>query len=113
MPYHELKFMDFLGKNLKPNEKVYLLGGNDKLAEIYIVPGLLIYEYRVVVKSYVQLWCIFEDEEGDQYNLICLLKGTHSTNYNSEAPNMTKLIVKGENLDNYQDLRLSNYDIMV
>ena len=113
MPYHELKCSDFLGKNLKPMEKMYLLGGNDKLAEIYITQGILMFDYRVVVKNTVSLWCVFTDEEGDQYSLICLLTGTHSTQYNSTAPNITTLLVKGDDLEKYQDLRLSNYDVIV
>ena len=112
MPYHELKCSAFIGKNLKPHEKIYLLGGNDKLAEIYITQGLLIYDYRVVVKNYVPLWCLFTDEEGDQYSLICLWNGTHSTNYNSTAPNITTLLVKGDDLEKYHDLRLSCYDVL-
>ena len=112
MPYHEITFKNFIHKNLQPQEKVYLLGGNDKLAEIYIVPGILFFDYRLVVKSYVQLWCIFEDEEGDEYRLICLLNGTHTVNYNSEAPNITKLTVKGDALEKYHDLRISIHDVM-
>ena len=112
MVYHEFKVADFLGHNLKPMEKIYLLGGNDKLAEIYITQGLLMYDYKVVVKNTVPLWCIFEDEEGDQYSLICLLTGTHGTNYNSNYPNISKLYVKGDDLEKYQDLRLSSYDVI-
>ena len=112
MVYHEFKIADFLGHNLKPMEKMYLLGGNEKLAEIFITQGLIIYEYKVVVKNTVPLWCLFEDEEGDQYSLICLLTGSHSTNYNSDAPNITKLYVKGDALENYHDLRLSTYDVL-
>ncbi len=112
MPYHEFKVIDFLGKNLKPFEKMYLLGGMDKLAEIFITQGYVIYEYKIVVKNTVPLWCLFEDEEGDQYSLICLLKGQHITNYNSSAPNICKLYVKGDDLEKYQDLRLSPYDVM-
>ena len=112
MAYHEFKCMDFLGHNLKPMEKVYLLGGNDKLAEIHISQGMLIYEYKVVVKNFVQLTCLFEDEEGDSYSLICLLQGQHFTNYNSQAPNIVKMLFKGEALEQYQDLRLSDYDVM-
>ena len=111
MVYHEFKVVDFLGKPLKPNEKMYLLGGTDTLAEIYIVQGALFYDYKVVVKNYVSLWCLFEDEEGDQYSLICLTTGSHGTNYNSELPNITKLYVKGDELEKYQDLRLSCYDV--
>ena len=111
MAYHEFKCSDFIGSNLKPMEKIYLLGGNDKLAEIFITNGIIIYEYRIVVKNTVPLTCFFEDEEGDRYSLICLLSGTHSTNYNSTAPNITKLLCKGDALENYQDLRLSTSDI--
>ena len=110
MAIHEFKCVDFIGRNLKPQEKLYLLGGNDRLAEIFITQGSLIYDYKVVVKNTVPLWCVFEDEEGDQYSLICLLAGSHSTNYNSDAPNITKFYVKGDDLENYQDLRLSSYD---
>ena len=78
MAYHEFKVMDFLGHNLKPMEKVYLLGGNEKLAEIHISEGLLMYDYKVVVKNFVSLTCFFEDEEGDRYSLICLLNGSSS-----------------------------------
>ena len=112
MTYHEFKVMDFLGHNLKPMEKVYLLGGNDKLAEIHISEGLLIYDYKVVIKNFVSLTCFFEDEEGDRYSLICLLNGTHLVNYNSQAPNIAKMYFKGDALEQYQDLRLSDYDIM-
>ena len=108
MPYHEFKVADFLGHNLKPMDKMYLLGGNDTLAEIFITQGLIIYDYKVVVKNTVPLWCLFEDEEGDQYSLICLLTGSHSTSYNSSAPNITKLYVKGDALEQY-DLRLTDY----
>ena len=112
MPYHELKCSDFLGKNLKPMEKMYLLGGNDKLAEIHVSQGLLIYEYKVVVKNFVPLTCFFDDEEGDRYSLICLLNGTHFTNFNSQAPNLTTMYFQGEALEKYQDLRLSSYDVI-
>ena len=108
MVYHEFKVADFLGHNLKPFEKMYLLGGRDTLAEIYITQGTIIYDYRVVVKNTVTLWCLFEDEEGDQYSLICLLTGSHGTSYNSSAPNIAKLYVKGDDLEKYQDLRLSS-----
>ena len=112
MVYHEFKIADFIGHNLQPKEKIYLLGGNDKLAEIYITQGIILYEYRVVVQNTVPLTFIFEDEEGDQYSLICLLARTHGTSYNSEAPNITKLFVKGDALEQYQDLRLSSSDVM-
>ena len=75
MPYHEFKIGDFLGKNLEPQQKIYLLGGTDKLAEIFITQGALFYDYKIVVNSFVPLWCLFEDEEGDQYSLICLTTG--------------------------------------
>ena len=112
MVYHEFKVSDFLGHNLKPMEKMYLIGGNDRLAEIFITQGTLFYDYKVVVKNTVPLWCLFEDEEGDQYSLICLLSGSHSTNYNSEAPNIAIFYVKGDDLEQYQDLRLSSYDVL-
>ena len=111
MPYHEFKCGDFLGKNLEPQQKIYLLGGTDKLAEIFITQGALFYDYKIVVNSFVPLWCLFEDEEGDQYSLICLTTGQHTTNYNSSAPNMTTIYIKGDALEQYQDLRLSFYDI--
>ena len=111
MSIHEFICTDFIGKNLNPQEKLYLLGGNDKLAEIFITDGLVLYEYRLVVKNTVPLTFSFEDEEGDQYSLICLLTGTHSTQYNSTAPNITTLLVKGDDLEKYQDLRLSSYDV--
>ena len=107
MPYHEFKISDFIRKNLEPQQKIYLLGGTDTLAEIFITQGVLFYDYKIVVKNYVTLWCLFEDEEGDQYSLICLTNGTHSTNYNSSAPNMTKIYIKGDDLEKYHDLRLS------
>ena len=112
MAYHQFKVADFLGKTLKPMEKMYLLGGCDTLAEIYITQGTLFYDYRVVVKNYVPLWCLFEDEEGDQYSLICLIAGSHGTNYNSELPNITTFYAKGDELEKYQDLRLSCYDTL-
>ena len=112
MAYHQFKVADFLGKTLKPMEKMYLLGGCDTLAEIYITQGTLFYDYRVVVKNYVPLWCLFEDEEGDQCSLICLMTGSHGTNYNSELPNITTFYAKGDELEKYQDLRLSCYDTL-
>ena len=112
MVYHEFKVGDFLGHNLKPMEKMYLIGGNNKLAEIFITQGTLLYDYKVVVKNTVPLDCLFQDEEGDQYRLICLLPGSHSTNYNSEAPNITTLYVKGDDLEQYQDLKLSSYYVL-
>ena len=110
MPYHEFKFQDFIGKNLEPFKKVYLLGGMNILAEMFISQGMILYDYKIVVKNRCQLWCLFEDEEGDQYSLICLMNGQHITNYNSKAPNMTKLYVKGDELEKYQDLRISEYE---
>ena len=111
MSIHEFKCFDFIGKNLPPQETLYLLGGNDKLAEIFITNGVLLYEYKLVVKNTVPLIFSFEDEEGDSYNLICLLSGQHSVNYNSNAPNITKIYCKGDSLEKYQDLRLSSYDV--
>ena len=111
MTYHEFKCRDFLGKNLQPMERIYLLGGNDKLAEIGIRDGLLLYEYRIVVKNTVPLTFFFEDEEGDRYSLVCLLSGTHSVNYNSSAPNITAFYCKGDSLEKYNDLRLSFNDV--
>ena len=111
MSIHEFKCFDFIGKNLPPQETLYLLGGNDKLAEIFITNGVLLYEYKLVVKNTVPLIFSFEDEEGDSYNLICLLSGQHSVNYNSKAPNITKIYCKGDSLEKYQDLRLSSYDV--
>ena len=112
MAYHEFKCSDFLGKNLQPYDKIYLIGDNTKLAEIYITQGLLLYDYKIVVKNYAKLWFLFEDEEGDQYSLICLLNGTHGTNYNSSAPNMTTIYIKGDELEKYNILKLSTYDVM-
>ena len=109
MTYHEFKFSDFLGKNLEPMKKVYLLGGLNVLAEMFITQGTLIYDYKIVVNNNVPLWCLFEDEEGDQYSLICLTTRQHTTNYNSTAPNMFKLYAKGDELEKYQDLRISEY----
>ena len=111
MSIHEFKCFDFIGKNLPPQETLYLLGGNDKLAEIFITNGVLLYEYKLVVKNTVPLIFSFEDEEGDSYHLICLLSGQHSVNFNSEAPNITKIYCKGDSLEKYQDLRLSSYDV--
>ena len=111
MSIHEFKCFDFIGKNLPPQETLYLLGGNDKLAEIFITNGVLLYEYKLVVKNTVPLIFSFEDEEGDSYNLICLLSGQHSVNYSSKAPNITKIYCKGDSLEKYQDLRLSSYDV--
>ena len=110
MAIHEFTCRDFIGKNLQLKEKMFLLGGNNKLAEIYLTYGTLFFDYRIVVINTVPLTCFFEDEEGDRYSLICLLAGSHSTNYNSDAPNITKFYVKGDDLENYQDLRLSSYD---
>ena len=111
MSIHEFICTDFIGKNLNPQEKLYLLGGNDKLAEMFITGGSLLYDYKIVVKNTVPLTFSFEDEEGDSYNLICLLSGQHSVNFNSEAPNITKIYCKGDSLEKYQDLRLSSYDV--
>ena len=110
MAYHEFKVPSFLGKNLELKEKIYLLGGTNTLAEIFITYGVLMYDYKVCVKNYVPLWFIFEDEEGDTYSLACLTLGTHGTNYNSNAPNITTIYVKGDDIEGYTDLRLSNYD---
>ena len=58
MAYHEFKVMDFLGHNLKPMEKVYLLGGNEKLAEIHVSEGFsqrIIKQYdgsRIIICNY-------------------------------------------------------------
>ena len=111
MPYHKLKCKDFLENNVGLNEKIYLLGDSDKIAEIYITHGTLMYDYKIVIKNfYKNLWFLLEDNEGDQYSLICLLKGTHTTNYNSTAPELTEIYVKGDVLEKYQDLRLSRYE---
>ena len=110
MAYHEFKVASFLGQNLELKEKIYLLGGTNTLAEIFITDGALMYDYKVVVKNYVPLWFIFEDEEGDTYSLACLAVGTHRTNYNSNAPHITTILVKGDDLEGYTDLRLSKYD---
>ena len=111
MSIHEFICTDFIGKNLNPQEKLYLLGGNDKLAEMFITGGALLYEYKIVVKNTVPLTFSFEDEEGDSYHLICLLSGQHTVNFNSEAPNISAIYCKGDALERYQDLRLSSYDI--
>ena len=111
MAIHEFKCIDFIGRNLKPQEKLYLLGGNDKLAEMFITDGLILYEYRIVVENTVPLTFSFEDEEGDSYHLICLLSGQHTVNFNSTAPNIAKIYCKGDSLEQYQDLRLSSYDV--
>ncbi len=112
MVYHEFKVSDYLGHSLKPGEKMYLLGGLDTLAEIYITNGILFYDYKVVIKNKVSMWCVFEDEEGDQYSLICLIPKSHSTSYNSKAPNMARFYAKGDDLEQYQDLRLSSIECM-
>ncbi len=111
MAIHEFHCSDFIGRNLKPQEKIYLLGGTDKLAEMFITSGLILYEYRIVVKNTVPLTFSFRDEEGDCYNLICLLSGQHTVHYNSQAPNITTIYCKGDSLEKYKDLRLSTYDI--
>ena len=111
MSIHEFICTDFIGKNLNPQEKLFLLGGNDKLAEMFITGGSLLYDYKIVVKNTVPLTFSFEDEEGDSYHLICLLSGQHSVNFNSQAPNITKIYCKGDSLEKYQDLRLSSYDV--
>ncbi len=113
MAIHEFACRDFIGKNLQLKEKMFLLGGNNKLAEIYLTYGTLFFDYRIVVINTVPLTCFFEDEEGDRYSLICLLSGKHSTNFNSTNPNIIKCYFKGDELEKYNDLRLSSNDIFI
>ena len=40
------------------------------------------------------------------------MTGSHGTNYNSELPNITTFYAKGDELEKYQDLRLSCYDTL-
>ena len=46
MAIHEFACRDFIGKSLQLKEKMFLLGGNNKLAEIYLTYGTLFFDYR-------------------------------------------------------------------